>query len=233
MNEFSVYVVEDEADIAEIIQDNLKREGYKITVFNNGAKAYDAITTNIPDLIILDLNLPGMSGIEVCKYLRKNETTEDIPIIMLTARSEEIDKIIGFDVGADDYVTKPFSPRELIARVEVHLKRKRKTKYETFVQDSLKVNFATHEVHLQSNRIDLTPIQFKLIKTLIEVRGKVLSRQVLLDTIWGDEYFGDSRTVDVHITRLREKIDKEGKFIKTVKGTGYRWKMDEENEPGN
>jgi len=233
MSEFSIYVVEDEEDIAEIIKDNLKREGYKVTVFNDGSQAYDAIAGSIPDLIVLDLNLPGMSGIEVCKYLRKNESTEDIPIIMLTARSEEIDKIIGFELGADDYVTKPFSPRELIARVKVHLKRKRKTKYETFIQDSLKVNFATHEVYLKTKPIDLTPIQFKLIKTLIEAAGKVLSRQVLLDTIWGDEYYGDSRTVDVHITRLREKIDKEGNFIKTVKGAGYRWKMEEKNEPGD
>lgn len=234
MSDFSIYVVEDEEDIAQIIEDNLKREGYKVKVFANGAQAYEAIVSSIPDLVILDLNLPGMSGIEICKYLRKNESTEDLPLLMLTARSEEIDKIIGFEVGADDYITKPFSPRELVARIKVHLKRYRKTKFETFSQGDLKINFATHEVYSNSKLIDLTPIQFKLIKTFIDSGGKVLSRQMLLDTIWGDEYDGDARTVDVHITRLREKIDKSGKYIKTVKGAGYRWKLEEvDNESGH
>jgi two-component system alkaline phosphatase synthesis response regulator PhoP len=226
-NDFLIFIIEDDEDIAEIIQDNLKREGYKVTALADGGKAYDAIVHSNPDLIILDLNLPGISGIELCKYIRSNEATADTPVIMLTARSEEIDKIIGFEVGADDYVTKPFSPRELLARVKAHLKRAKKSKYETFTQNELKVNFATHEVHLNSQPMELTPIQFKLLKAFIDAKGKVLSRQVLLDTIWGDEYVGDARTVDVHITRLREKIDKQGQFIKTVKGAGYRWKFDE------
>lgn len=227
-NEFSIVVAEDDEDISEIIQDNLKREGFRIFAFSNGDEAYEAIISKNPDLVILDLNLPGMSGIEVCKYIRKNEATAETPVIMLTARSEEIDKIIGFEVGADDYVTKPFSPRELIARVKVHLKRTQKTKYKTFTQNDLKINFATHEVFLNSQPISLTPIQFKIMKALIDAQGQVISRQALLDDVWGDAYYGDPRTVDVHITRLREKIDKNDTYIKTVKGTGYRWKFEED-----
>ncbi|MCB0258313.1 MAG: response regulator transcription factor, partial [Calditrichaeota bacterium] len=147
----------------------------------------------------------------------------DIPVIMLTARSEEIDKIIGFEVGADDFVTKPFSPRELLARVKVHLKRSKKTAFNEFQQDRLRVNFSTHEIYVDDTPVELTPIQFKLLKHLIEAEGKAVSRQNLLDSIWGEDYFGDPRTVDVHITRLREKIDKDNQFILTVKGVGYRW----------
>ncbi len=222
--DFKIYVIEDDSDIAEIIEDNLQREGYKTKIFDNGLNAYDHIIKKHPDLIILDLNLPGMSGIEVCKYLRSNETTSEIPVIMLTARSEEIDKIIGFEVGADDYVTKPFSPRELLARIKVHLKRRNKNTFDVFEQDDLKINFATHQVTLGKKEIELTPIQFKLLKFMIDAGGKALSRQNLLDNVWGDDYYGDPRTVDVHIRRLRDKIDKKGKLILTVKGVGYRWK---------
>jgi two-component system alkaline phosphatase synthesis response regulator PhoP len=189
----------------------------------DGVKAYDAIMKTPPDLIILDLNLPSMSGIELCKYIRANDMTAEIPIIMLTARSEEIDKIIGFEVGADDYVTKPFSPRELLARVKVHLKRSYKTAFNEYQQQNLRVNFSTHEVFVDEKPVDLTPIQFKLLKHLIEAEGKAVSRQNLLDSIWGEDYYGDPRTVDVHITRLREKVDSESRLLLTVKGIGYRW----------
>ena len=185
--------------------------------------AYEAIMQHAPDLIVLDLNLPGMSGIELCKYLREEARTADIPVIMLTARGEEIDKIIGFEVGADDYVTKPFSPRELVARVRVHLKRARKTAGQIFRQGELMVNFATHEVLLNQRPLELTPIQFKLLRTLIEAGGRVLSRQQLLEMVWGPDYYGDPRTVDVHIARLRDRLQTAGAYIKTVKGTGYRW----------
>lgn len=220
---FTIYIVEDDPDINEILEDNLWREGYRIRTFGDGVKAHDSIMKNPPDLIVLDLNLPSMSGIELCKYIRANDTTADIPIIMLTARSEEIDKIIGFEVGADDYVTKPFSPRELLARVKVHLKRSYKTAYNEFQQQNLRVNFSTHEVFVDDKPVELTPIQFKLLKHLIEAEGKAVSRQNLLDSIWGEDYYGDPRTVDVHITRLREKVDSEGNLILTVKGVGYRW----------
>ena len=220
---FTIYIVEDDPDITEILEDNLWREGYRIRTFTDGVKAHDYIVKTPPDLVLLDLNLPSMSRIELCKYIRANDMTVDIPVIMLTARSEEIDKIIGFEVGADDFVTKPFSPRELLARVKVHLKRSKKTAFNEFQQDRLRVNFSTHEIYVDDTPVELTPIQFKLLKHLIEAEGKAVSRQNLLDSIWGEDYFGDPRTVDVHITRLREKIDKDNQFILTVKGVGYRW----------
>mgnify|MGYP005725567307 CR=1 FL=1 len=220
---FTVYIVEDDPDINEILEDNLWREGFRIRTFTDGAKAHDSIVKTPPDLIILDLNLPSMSGLELCKYIRANDMTTEVPIIMLTARSEEIDKIIGFEVGADDYVTKPFSPRELIARVKVQLKRSKKTTFSEFQQEHLRANFATHEVFVDEKPVDLTPIQFKLLKHLYEAQGKAVSRQNLLDSIWGEDYYGDPRTVDVHITRLREKVDRDGSLILTVKGVGYRW----------
>lgn len=221
--DLKIVIVEDDQDINEILEHNLKREGYNTATFLDGMEAHDAIFEEPPDLIILDLNLPSMSGIELCKYIRSNELTEEIPVIMLTARSEEIDKIIGFEVGADDYMTKPFSPRELLARVKVHLKRTKKIASDEFRQGNLLANFATHEVFLKGEKIELTPIQFKLLKELIRAKGKVLSRQYLLDSVWGQNYYGDPRTVDVHITRLRRKIDPAGELILTVKGTGYRW----------
>lgn len=221
--DFRIFIVEDDPDINEILEDNLQREGFNTSTFTDGMKAYDAIIENPPDLIILDLNLPSMSGIELCKYLRANELTEELPIIMLTARSEEIDKIIGFEVGADDYITKPFSPRELVARVKVHLKRTQKMAFTEFQQDDLTVNFSTHEVFIKKKKIKLTPIQFKLLSALIQSEGKALSRQYLLDSIWGQNYYGDPRTVDVHITRLRNQIDPDNNLILTVKGLGYRW----------
>jgi len=220
---FTIFIVEDDPDINEILEDNLWREGYRIRTFTHGEKALDAIMKTPPDLVILDLNLPGMSGIEICKYIRNNELTAEIPVIMLTARSEEIDKIIGFEVGADDYLTKPFSPRELLARIKVHLRRSKKIQFHEFIQKPLRVNFSTHEIYLNEEPVELTPIQFKLLKSLIEAEGKVLSRQQLLDMVWGEDYYGDPRTVDVHITRLRDKIDKEANLILTVKGVGYRW----------
>lgn len=222
----TVYVIEDDPDISDIIKDNLAIEGYQVRCFNEGKEAYQSIMDNHPDLIILDLNLPGMSGIEICKYVRDDNMTQEIPIIMVTARSEEIDKIIGFEVGADDYITKPFSPRELLARVKVQL-RKRKTKaFEIYEQSGLNMNFSTHELFIEKKAVDLTPIQFKLLKSLIQANGKVLSREALIELVWDDNYYGDPRTVDVHITRLREKIKHYGKSVLTVKGVGYRWKLE-------
>ncbi len=223
--QFTIYIVEDDPAINEILQANLEREGYRIQVFTDGQEALDAILESPPSLILLDLNLPGMSGIEVARYVRQNEQTADVPIIMLTARSEEIDKIIGFEVGADDYVTKPFSPRELLARIRATLRRVYKSQAQEFRQGRLRINFSTHEVWRDNQPVALTPIQFKLLKHLVQAEGRVVSRQYLLDAIWGEGYFGDPRTVDVHITRLRNKIDPEGEYILTVKGVGYRWNV--------
>ena len=224
----TVAIVEDDRAISEILEDNLRREGYRIQTYFDGAAAHDGIFRRRPDLIILDLNLPSISGIELCKYLRTDELTAKIPIIMLTARSEEIDKIIGFEVGADDYVTKPFSPRELLARVKALLRRIRSDTLQEFNQGVLKVNFDTHEVYLNGEPVSLTPIQFKLLKELIQNHNRAISRQNLLDAVWGEDYYGDPRTVDVHITRLREKLGAAAGYILTVRGAGYRWKMAED-----
>ncbi len=221
-----IYVIEDDPDIAELVQFNLEKEGFVAKIESDGEKAYNMITEKIPDLIILDLSLPGMSGIEVCKYLRENARTKDIPIIMLTARSQEIDKIIGFEMGADDYITKPFSVRELIARTHALLRRTRPTLSDVFEVGDLKIYWNMHKVTCHDTEIVLTPTEYKLLEALANVKGRVLSRIDLLEIVWGMDYYGETRTVDVHIKRLRDKLDKCSKFIKTVKGIGYRLKID-------
>jgi DNA-binding response OmpR family regulator len=169
--------------------------------------------------------LPGLSGIEICKYLRENARTKDLPIIMLTARTQEIDKIIGFEIGADDYVTKPFSVRELIARVNALLRRSMPATADMFEYGELNVFLNMHRVTCQGDEVNLTPTEYKLLEALINVKGRVLSRDDLLDIVWGMDYYGETRTVDVHIKRLRDKLGKCAGMIETVKGTGYRLKI--------
>ncbi|MEJ2048395.1 MAG: response regulator [Calditrichota bacterium] len=221
----NIYVVEDDTDIAELLYFNLEKEGFKVKTEKNGEKAFDEILKKTPDLLILDLNLPGLSGIEICKYLRENARTKDLPIIMLTARTQEIDKIIGFEIGADDYVTKPFSVRELIARVNALLRRSMPATADLFEFGELKVFLNMHRVTCEGSEVNLTPTEYKLLEALINVKGRVLSRDDLLDIVWGMDYYGETRTVDVHIKRLRDKLGKCAKVIETVKGTGYRLKI--------
>jgi DNA-binding response OmpR family regulator len=197
-----------------------------VKVESNGEKAYDMIMQKPPDLLILDLNLPGLSGVEICKYLRENVRTKNLPIVMLTARTQEIDKIIGFEIGADDYVTKPFSMREVIARINALLRRSRPAISDTFAIKDLKIFFNMHKVTCQDKKIELTPTEYKLLEALVNVKGRVLSRNDLLEIAWGMEYYGETRTVDVHIKRLRDKLGKCSKLIETVKGIGYRLKSD-------
>jgi phosphate regulon transcriptional regulator PhoB len=221
-----VFIVEDDPDIAELLHFNLDKEGYKVKIESNGEKAYDMILQKPPDLLLLDLNLPGLSGIEICKYLRENARTKNLPIIMLTARTQEIDKIIGFEIGADDYITKPFSVREVIARVNALLRRSRPAISDTFEIDDLKIFLSMHKVVCRKKNISLTPTEYKLLEALVNVKGRVLSRNDLLEIVWGMEYYGETRTVDVHIKRLRDKLGKCSKLVETVKGIGYRLKMD-------
>jgi len=221
----NIFVVEDDADIAELLYFNLEKEGFKVKTEKNGEKAFDQILNKTPDLLILDLNLPGLSGIEICKYLRENARTKDLPIIMLTARTQEIDKIIGFEIGADDYVTKPFSVRELIARVNALLRRSMPATADMFEYGELNVFLNMHRVTCQGDEVNLTPTEYKLLEALINVKGRVLSRDDLLDIVWGMDYYGETRTVDVHIKRLRDKLGKCAGMIETVKGTGYRLKI--------
>jgi phosphate regulon transcriptional regulator PhoB len=221
----TIFVLEDDPDISELISFNLEKQGYRVKSEKNGQKAFDLIMKQPPDLLVLDLNLPGLSGIEVCKYLRENARTKELPIIMLTARTQEIDKIIGFEIGADDYVTKPFSMRELLARVNALLRRSMPTMADTFELADLKIYLNMHRVTCQNREIVLTPTEYKLLEALVNVKGRVLSRDDLLDMVWGMDYYGESRTVDVHIKRLRDKLGSCAALIETVKGTGYRLRL--------
>ena len=221
----NILIVEDEADIAESLHYNLKREGFKPTIAESGEKglriALDEKTT--PSLIILDLMLPGMSGMELCRRLRREPLTETTPIIMLTAKAAEADKISGLEVGADDYMIKPFSVKELTARVRAVLRRVERESVPTYTDSRLTVDFNDMRVNCDSKDIKLTRKEFSLLEYLIKNLGRVATRQQLLDNVWGYSYFGDTRTLDVHIRRLRQKMDECGSCIETVVGVGYRF----------
>ena len=227
----TILIVEDEKDIVKMLDYNLKKEGYKTLVAHDGEDAIDAANTKQPDLILLDLMLPGMDGLEVCKTLKGESKTALIPIIMLTAKSQESDKIVGLELGADDYVTKPFSPRELIARIKAVLRRmKEKDKLpEVMKIGELGIDFSKIAVTVKDKPVELTAKEFELLKTLIKVKGRVLSRDYLLDNIWGfnNAIEIQTRTVDVHIRTLRKKLKSEAKRILTVKNYGYRFEYED------
>lgn len=226
-----ILIVEDEKDIIKMLDYNLKKEGFKTLSAHDGEDALDLVNKEHPDLIILDLMLPVMDGLEVCKILKNNTKTTSIPIIMLTAKSQESDKIIGLELGADDYVTKPFSPRELIARIKAVLRRiKEKDKPpEVLKKGDLTIDFSKISVAIKGKPIELTSKEFELLKTLINAEGRVLSRDYLLDTIWGFDHAMEiqTRTVDVHIRTLRKKLKSEAKRIITVKNYGYRFEHED------
>jgi two-component system alkaline phosphatase synthesis response regulator PhoP len=224
-----ILVVDDERNIVELLKYNLEKEGYEVLSAYDGFEAVNIAKQDRPDLIILDIMLPGQGGLEVCRILRK-ETK--IPIIMATAKGEEIDKILGLELGADDYVTKPFSPRELVARVKAVLRRtssKTEEKDELVFED-LTINLVKHEVRLKGEEVDLKPKEFDLLKLLATNPGKVFTRDFLLEQLWGYDYLGDTRTVDVHMRRLRQKIEEDAanpRFLKTVHGIGYKFQYEE------
>ena len=226
----TILIVEDERDIVKMLDYNLKKEGYKTLVAHDGEDAIDAANTKQPDLILLDLMLPGMDGLEVCKTLKGESKTALLPIIMLTAKSQESDKVVGLELGADDYVTKPFSPRELIARIKAVLRRmKEKDKLpEVMKIGELRIDFSKIAVTVKDRLVELTAKEFELLKTLIKVKGRVLSRDYLLDNIWGFEHAIEiqTRTVDVHIRTLRKKLKSEARRILTVKNYGYRFEYE-------
>lgn len=228
MAEEKILVVDDEEHIAELITYNLQSSGYKVICANNGIDAVKLAKQEKPNLVLLDLMLPGMDGYDVCKSIRMEKELANISIIMLTAKSEEVDKILGLELGADDYITKPFSIRELMARVKAVLRRMpQKGEIEdTFERGSLFVDFERREVKVNEEKVDFTLKEFELLEILIRNKGKILTRETLLDKIWGYEYIGETRTVDVHIRYLRKKIesdDKNPKFIETIRGVGYRF----------
>ncbi|MGO4896743.1 response regulator transcription factor [Clostridium perfringens] len=231
MTNKKVLIVDDEEHIRELIKFNLKKEGYDIEVAINGVEALNIIREIKFDLILLDLMLPEIDGLEVCKEIRRNEETSDIPVMMITAKGEEFDKVLGLELGADDYITKPFSIRELMARVKALLRRSNFKKEENIIKfGDVVVNFKTREVTKGTQNVELTLKEFELLKLLIKNKGNILTRELLLDKIWGYEYIGETRTVDVHIRHLRKKIesdDKNPQYIQTIRGVGYKFTSNE------
>ena len=220
-----ILIIEDETDIAESLRYNFEREGFRVGIAESGEKGLRMALDekSPPALILLDLMLPGMSGIELCRRLRREPTTKKIPVIMLTAKAAETDKISGLEIGADDYITKPFSVKEVIARVRAVLRRVDSETVHKYEDDKLSVDFIDMRVHCTGDEIKLTRKEFALLTYLTKNLGRVATRQNLLDNVWGYSYFGDTRTLDVHIRRLRQKLGGCGDCIETVVGVGYRF----------
>jgi len=220
-----ILVVEDDADIAESLEYNLQRAGFRPVLAESGEKGLHLALDkrNRPKLIILDLMLPGMSGMELCRRIRREPTAADTPIIMLTAKSAEADRIAGLNIGADDYIVKPFSVKELIARVNAVLRRSEKDESRIYRDKGLSVDLDAILVECDGKPVKLTRKEFSLLEHLINNIGRVVPRQQLLDSVWGYSYFGDSRTLDVHIRRLRQKLGNCGSAVETAIGTGYKF----------
>ena len=218
-------VVDDEADVIDMLVINLRAAGFQVIAVEDGAAALAKARNESPSLIILDLMLPKMPGLEICKVLKSDAATRHIPVIMLTAKAEEVDKIVGLELGADDYVTKPFSPRELILRVNRSLRRgkdKVVAGVEKMTIGDLVLDHTRHEVLVKGKPVDLTATEFRLLALLMERRGRVQGRDSLLNDVWGYESVIDTRTVDTHVRRLREKLGPLASYIETIRGVGYR-----------
>lgn len=219
----SIVIVEDDEDIADTIRYNLEREGFRVRVAATGEEAINLILERPPNLVLLDLNLPHMSGFEMCRRLRAESSTARVPILILTARTDESDKVLGLNLGADDYVTKPFGMRELVARVNAVLRRSSGTDQERPAYDNgvIAIDPSTFSVRCRGSEVKLTRKEFALLSELARNHGRVMTREALLDRVWGLNYYGDSRTLDVHIRRLRQKLG-DAELIETVTGIGYR-----------
>jgi len=224
-----VLVVEDEPDIRRLVVLHLERDGFRCRTATSGADALREVKTAVPDLVVLDLMLPGLDGLEVCRRLRRDSSTSSVPIIMLTAKSDEVDRVVGLEVGADDYVGKPFSPKELVARVRAVLRRSRPDQPTPVLSvGPVTLDPARHAVSLDGLAVALTPKEFDLLQALLDAAGRVLSREYLLNRVWGYARADviESRTVDVHVRRLRAKLGAAGTRITTVKSVGYRFETD-------
>jgi two-component system phosphate regulon response regulator PhoB len=219
-----ILVAEDEQDVLNLVATNLKTAGYQVLKAEDGETALEQARNALPSLIVLDLMLPGISGLDVCKALKQEPATKTIPILMLTAKAEEVDRIVGLELGADDYVTKPFSPRELVLRIRSILRRANATPESTDLLrlGDIQVDRARYEVLIRGKSVDFTATEFKLLTVLMERRGRVQSRDTLLNDVWGYESVIDTRTVDTHVRRLREKLGKAADCIETIRGFGYR-----------
>lgn len=230
MSKKLIYVVEDEKHIQELIEFNLMENGYEVKCFDNGEVMLDECQNNKPDLLVLDIMLPGIDGLEICRRIKENSATKKIPIIMLTAKSDEFDKILGLELGAEDYITKPFSIREFVTRIKVVFRRQSdsssNTNSQTIKVGKITVDIARHEVYKDKKLLEMTYKEFELLKLLVLNKGLVMSRESLLEKVWGFDYYGETRTVDVHIRYLRQKIEDDDNnpvYIETVRGIGYRF----------
>ncbi len=225
-----VLVVDDEADLVELVAFNLQQAGYSVVIARDGASALAEARKHRPDLILLDLMLPDLSGTEVCRRLKKDPETEHTPVVMLTARSSEMDRVVGFELGADDYIVKPFSPRELVLRVQAVLRRSSggsaPPDAASMVIGKLLIDIPRHRATVADEEVPLTALEFKLLLDLASRRGRVQSRDALLDRVWGYVAGIETRTVDTHVKRLREKLGLAGDYIETVRGVGYRMRDD-------
>ena len=226
MNDYRIMVVDDDFNINQLIKLYLEKEGFHVEPFQDGSEALKAFKANPPHLVVLDLMLPGMDGWEICKEIRK---ISDIPIIMLTAKGETFDKVLGLELGADDYMVKPFDPKELVARIKAVLRRNKPMREETkeIAYPNLSVNLSDYTVTYHSRKLELPPKELELLYFLASNPNKVFTREQLLEQVWGFDFFGDSRTVDVHIKRIREKLNQEEDSwkIKTVWGVGYKFEV--------
>jgi DNA-binding response OmpR family regulator len=223
-------VVEDDPDIVELIDHYLRAEGFEVDALGDGRQALERLRGGGHDVVILDLQLPGMDGLALCTELRRDKRTRALPVIMLTARGDEADRVVGLEVGADDYVVKPFSPKELVARVRALMRRlERREEEETpLVSGGLSIDDARHSVRWNGQPVHLTAKEFALLVALVEANGRVLTRQALLERVWGYSYAEGTRTVDVHVRRLREKLPGIGERLVTVKSLGYRMAREDE-----
>ena len=227
-----ILVVEDEPDIVEVVSYNLRQAGMAVEAAEDGETALEMAERSQPDLIILDLMLPGMDGLEVCRLLKQRVSVRDIPVLMLTSKAEEVDRIVGLELGADDYVVKPFSPRELVLRVKAILRRaagppgEAEAPADRITAGPLTIDAEGHHAFVDGQPLELTATEFKLLLTLAQRRGRVQSREELLNVVWGYQYAGYGRTVDTHVRRLREKLGDAHVLVETVRGVGYRFRRD-------
>jgi two-component system phosphate regulon response regulator PhoB len=221
-----ILVIEDEADIQQVLDYNLRERGHKVFIASSGEDGLKLAREKRPDLVLLDLMLPGMPGTEVCKALKSDPTTKNVQVVMLTAKGEEIDRVVGFELGADDYVVKPFSVRELMLRIQAILRRsqgEQESAQRAFQFGKLRVDREAHRVWADDVELELTALEFKLLVTLYDRRNRVQTRAALLSDVWGIDADITTRTVDTHVKRLREKLGQAGNYIETVRGVGYRF----------
>ena len=233
-----IVLIEDEKDITELVRYNFRKEGFEVETFISGKEGLEYLRRNPADLALLDIMLPDVDGIEICRHLRSEDHSRSLPVIFLTAKGEEIDRVLGLEIGADDYVVKPFSPRELIARVKAVLRRQSRPaeKHDVVEARDLRLDARTQEVVVRGESIELSTLEFKLLHFLASHPRRIFSREQLLDEVWGRDRFVTPRTVDVHIRRLREKIEVQAdkpRYIQTVRGSGYRFAAGERAEKAN